>query len=1316
MVATPMPGSTDSSALDLLDEASSPSAHDQLEDIKETLDKQKSSSEEREKLLLESLDRVFNKKEIDILNKIDKPEAFNDDMRGTLSSATEIYLAILKVKGKKADSIPDITNEFTFDDSDITRAFIKALVFIQNNQNADVSKWYMNEAWSNAQTEATQIATAGVVVSQIITGTTDVPGNAGDTKTEDKETKGVVDKVKDFASKNSTAVKLFAFAGAAVGGWWLYKKYFKKKDVAEASKDSTTGSTAMTAAKVALVTAGGAFVAGQVLGMEKVRQFISKDKDSWVNSRYVDALISAADGEFSNAFNYLIYGPITPEDQTKYERLSNVFDVDKERVTGIARMNFDEFMGGKASSMFQLSGTKEAEEKIRTSIKDNYLDNIKAQIPDLSKLTVGQVLISAFERGLIKDVEKSGISAGQKQDLGELEKKNDEEVGKFKTVLENPKENIAEIQEMNEDLKNDLDLLDKNVDSFWGDLGLQMEAAIGWPPDAADNQEYGDLKKAREYLLANVTDGMAKDHEAFVDMNEQVDEFTGFLNEHKNEENWSEETMKEYEAYKTKILELKSKVNAAIIMANEDRTKTANEDIADLNMEDLKEGGEFVLIGLCGNVLKVIGWEMQEIVDEDTNVVAYALLFTQVTGALTEYAAATDGGGMNALKIIGKNVVTGPGKAIVETIKLPVSVYHFKMAFEYSPSELAKLYSKGEMSIVQLRARLEWALKFERMFDSIPNTYLKEYVKTKLNFKDLVIGDEAFAKLFENHHLEWERILNGEPVTDTTAYGNLQKYLGENGIRTEKNRRALAKLVDEASPMAKDWSRYLLTLEDVSDDTVDALKKIKNDPATAPFFDEILKSHIDKSVPISPQAQTALDGLGLSTAQKDGLKKIKDNTAKIEEKLIVEGTKQFKVSEVRVVEVTDPATGIKSKIYEYKMGGKWIRTANPESMASLTDVQAAFAEKMKSDPSFDYKKFAAEAKSLKYFSIFEKIMGTAGAVFTIYYLETATDKRKAICELAAGMGSFMAGMKVTDLALGSKFPGSPIARLIVDLLGGVAAAFGLTEPISSILEHYFEKVPASYAVSKEVSSIMEKGAVMSMVHITAGSLEKGILRSGLKGIGMKGLTEVMSKKIGSSLLKNVAKIIGEDAFKMIVTRLGTKGVASLVPLFDDATVIGVADDVITLGMWAWMAYDVYEIVMLIANGMKIESEMEERQKHDIESFEIQGTKTRAAFQEKLLPLGLTNDRISELTEDQLFDILRTMKEDIVVDIKREGMPGKERWQLHNAEAVGISIFNEKNEAIAEIKDEDAVKLEEVLASAPTEDPSQDSTQELPKAA
>ena len=47
-----------------------------------------------------------------------------------------------------------------------------------------------------------------------------------------------------------------------------------------------------------------------------------KDNNSWINSRYIEALTSAADGEFQNAMNSILYGAISVEDKVKYTKLT----------------------------------------------------------------------------------------------------------------------------------------------------------------------------------------------------------------------------------------------------------------------------------------------------------------------------------------------------------------------------------------------------------------------------------------------------------------------------------------------------------------------------------------------------------------------------------------------------------------------------------------------------------------------------------------------------------------------------------------------------------------------------------------------------------------------------------------------------------------------------------------------------------------------------------------------------------------------------------------------------------------------------------
>ena len=248
-----------------------PDTSDKLDEFKRSLDSQKSTTDEREKLLLESLSKIFNQNDISILDNIENVDAFDEKMKETLSSATEICLALLLVKGLKADSIMDITDGFTFEKNGFSRSFIKALVFIQKNKENEVSKWYLKEGFNAAKKSSKKLASAGAVIKDTIQG-------KDSSKDKDSSEKGFIDDVKDFAGKNKTAIGLFAFAGAAVGGIWAYKKLFgEEKDV----KSESSG-IAGTATKVALYAAGGAFVAGQGLGLEEVRRYLSKDKDSWV--------------------------------------------------------------------------------------------------------------------------------------------------------------------------------------------------------------------------------------------------------------------------------------------------------------------------------------------------------------------------------------------------------------------------------------------------------------------------------------------------------------------------------------------------------------------------------------------------------------------------------------------------------------------------------------------------------------------------------------------------------------------------------------------------------------------------------------------------------------------------------------------------------------------------------------------------------------------------------------------------------------------------------------------------------------------------
>jgi hypothetical protein len=388
---------------------------------------------------------------------------------------------------------------------------------------------------------------------------------------------------------------------------------------------------------------------------------------------------------------------------------------------------------------------------------------------------------------------------------------------------------------------------------------------------------------------------------------------------------------------------------------------------------------------------------------------------------------------------------------------------------------------------------------------------------------------------------------------------------------------------------------------------------------------------------------------------------------------------------------------IKGDVYEYKIGGQWIKTENPTEPAKIAEIKTQYEAIMKQEGKpMDFARFAAEAKTLKYFGVLEKVMGTAAAIGVIVHLETAADKRKAIAEVAGGFGTFYAGMKLTDWQIGGKFK-NPGVRTVIDIAGGLATALGFTEPVSDLISSFYKDKPWAYGASNEVKDIMEKMSYLTLSRTVFASAEKGLLKKGLGKIGLEAVERAFEKEVGSIFLKKISQLAAMQGFKQILKALGLRGATTVALLADDATVIGVVDDIVAAGLMVWMGYDAIQLVRLVANANEVNNQMTERAKHKISAFEIKDPKSRAALQEKLTPFGLTVDKAAELGERQLFDILRTMPQTIV-EIERQGTKGKEVWTLNKGEAVGIAILDDGGKAVAQIADEDAIKMSEALAN------------------
>jgi len=340
------------------------------------------------------------------------------------------------------------------------------------------------------------------------------------------------------------------------------------------------------------------------------------------------------------------------------------------------------------------------------------------------------------------------------------------------------------------------------------------------------------------------------------------------------------------------------------------------------------------------------------------------------------------------------------------------------------------------------------------------------------------------------------------------------------------------------------------------------------------------------------------------------------------------------------------------------------------------------------------------SKLLQYFTVLEKIAGPATAAMILYHLNTAPDKKKALAETGIGLGIFMAGMKLTDWAVGSRLsPTSPLkigARAVIDLMGGIAGAMGLTEPITDIVDNYILTFSGAYGASDEVLSAVNK--VMTIYGLR--TIEKAGIKIAEK-TGIKVLEKIFITKVESTLLKRVSKIAGVGVLKTILKSLGWKGTAVGIMLADDAgpqAVIAWIDDILAVGLLLWSAKDIYDMFMVIRGALKLNEEMKVRGTLPISGFEIRDPKSQAALQQVLNQSGKTMGDLQHMSEADLMPILRSVPE-MEVEITREGVPGKEVWIMKNGEVVGMKVKDASGEVIAEVKDKDAEKIDKALSEA-----------------
>ncbi len=369
---------------------------------------------------------------------------------------------------------------------------------------------------------------------------------------------------------------------------------------------------------------------------------------------------------------------------------------------------------------------------------------------------------------------------------------------------------------------------------------------------------------------------------------------------------------------------------------------------------------------------------------------------------------------------------------------------------------------------------------------------------------------------------------------------------------------------------------------------------------------------------------------------------------------------------------------------EVKINGKWIKS--PKGPGALAKARA------------DYAKTAREAgyalpyqdlrntRLLKYWPALKKSAGPAIAVAIIYHLETADDKRQAAAETGVTLAALWSGAKIGERATRSWTPTSVIGGMGksgVIFFTALITAAGVTEPVSDILDEMIPKFVGQQQVSLGLIDVFEAYTARSLALKTTRKLGT---KAGMEILKKKGLITVgklLGKKIESTVLKKIITFSSKGLMGKIIVSLGARGAVLAVLVADDATVIGVIDDVVAVGMAAWMAKDIYDVAVLASRAIKIKDTMEEFNKMPIANVEPARVVDKKALEAALAVKGVN---LEDLRNDEIMEVIKSIP-DIRIKITREGSTGYEEYRFVKGEVFSTKIKTKTGE-ILELSDEE----------------------------
>ncbi len=182
---------------------------------------------------------------------------------------------------------------------------------------------------------------------------------------------------------------------------------------------------------------------------------------------------------------------------------------------------------------------------------------------------------------------------------------------------------------------------------------------------------------------------------------------------------------------------------------------------------------------------------------------------------------------------------------------------------------------------------------------------------------------------------------------------------------------------------------------------------------------------------------------------------------------------------------------------------------------------------------------------------------------------------------------------------------------------------------------------------------------------------------------LEGMGKAISHKYKETIGKRVIQLGEKEMMTTVLKALGWRGAAITGLFADDATVIGVLDDILAVGLGVWLSYDVYYLVQRYRNILRFNELKKSQDLLGIKSVKILDQPTQDSFDIKIKSLGKKEEDLSPEDFRNILDSLPLVRFKVIKEDDSE-----EIYTLKRGDIVNVSIQNKNGKVLEELSNED----------------------------